>query len=314
MILSAWLKILSVCLNIHVLDSVLKLNDLLDLCKLKVVLLILLTAVVGMFLAVPAPYFPDLTLVALASLGIGMASASAAVFNHIVDEKIDIQMSRTNQRPLPKGKVSRTQALVWGVFLGLVGLGILAFFVNTITMVLTFISLIGYAIIYTMYLKRATPQNIVIGGAAGAAPPILGWTSISGTQGIEHALLLFLIVFIWTPPHFWALAIFRVEEYKKVNIPMLPVTHGLPYTRMQILLYTILLVITTLLPYLFGMSGLIYLVSAVILGAIFLFYAIKLYRYPDDDKIAWHTFGYSINYLMLLFVALLLDHYLLIKL
>lgn len=292
----------------------LKLNDLLDLCKLKVVLLILLTAVVGMFLAVPAPYFPDLSLVALASLGIGMASASAAVFNHVVDEKIDIQMSRTNQRPLPKGKVSRTQALVWGVFLGLVGLGILAFFVNTITMVLTFVSLIGYAIIYTMYLKRATPQNIVIGGAAGAAPPILGWTSISGTQGIEHALLLFLIVFIWTPPHFWALAIFRVEEYKKVNIPMLPVTHGLPYTRTQILLYTILLVITTLLPYLFGMSGLIYLLSAVILGAIFLFYAIKLYRCPDDDKIAWHTFGYSINYLMLLFVALLLDHYLLIKL
>ncbi len=292
----------------------LKLNDLFGLCKLKVVSLILLTAIVGMFLAVPAPYFPDLTLVAFASLGIGMASASAAVFNHIVDEKIDIQMSRTDQRPLPKGKVSRTQALVWGVFLGLIGLGILEFFVNTITMVLTFVSLIGYAVIYTMYLKRATPQNIVIGGAAGAAPPVLGWTSVSGTQGIEYALLLFLIVFIWTPPHFWALAIFRVKEYAKVNVPMLPVTHGLPYTRKQILLYTILLFIVALLPYLSGMSGLIYLVSAVILGAIFLLYAIKVYRYPDDNKITWRTFTYSINYLMLLFVALLLDHYFLIKL
>jgi protoheme IX farnesyltransferase len=226
-------------------------SDLLGLCKLKVVALILLTAVVGMFLAVPAPYFPDLILVALASLGIGLASASAAVFNHIVDEQIDLQMSRTHQRPLPQGKVSRNQALAWGVFLGVIGLGILQLFVNTITMVLTFISLIGYAVIYTMYLKRATPQNIVIGGAAGAAPPILGWTSIAGTQNIEYALLLFLIVFVWTPPHFWALAIFRVEEYRKVDVPMLPVTHGLAYTRVQILFYTILLILVTLLPYLF---------------------------------------------------------------
>lgn len=189
--------------------------DLLGLCKLKVVSLILLTAVVGMLLAVPAPYLPDGWLVISASIGIGMASASAAVFNHIVDEQIDIQMSRTDQRPLPQGKVSRNQALVWGVFLGVVGLGTLQLFVNTITMLLTFASLIGYAVVYTMYLKRATPQNIVIGGAAGAAPPVLGWTAISGTQGIEHAFLLFLIVFIWTPPHFWALAIHRVEEYKK---------------------------------------------------------------------------------------------------
>ncbi|SMN14505.1 Heme O synthase, protoheme IX farnesyltransferase COX10-CtaB [uncultured Candidatus Thioglobus sp.] len=170
------------------------LADLLGLCKLKVVSLILLTAVVGMFLSVPAPYFPDPVLVVLASIGIGMVSASAAVFNHIVDEQIDKQMSRTNKRPLPQGKVSRNQALVWGVFLGVVGLGVLQFFVNTLTMVLTFVSLIGYAVIYTMYLKRATPQNIVIGGAAGAAPPILGWTSIAGTQNIEYALLLFLIV------------------------------------------------------------------------------------------------------------------------
>ncbi len=285
------------------------LSDLLGLCKLKVVALILLTAVVGMFLAVPAPYLPDATLVLAASVGISMASASAAVFNHVVDEQIDIQMSRTDQRPLPQGKVSRNQALVWGVFLGVVGLGVLQLFVNTITMVLTFISLIGYAVIYTMYLKRATPQNIVIGGAAGAAPPVLGWTAITGTQGIEYALLLFLIVFIWTPPHFWALAIYRVEEYKKVDVPMLPVTHGLAYTRMQILLYTVLLLLVTLLPYLAGMSGLIYLASALILGLMFLAYSIKIYKNPDDNKIAWRTFMFSVNYLMLLFIALLVDHY-----
>ena len=290
------------------------LKDLLGLCKLKVVALILLTAVVGMFLAVPAPYLPDFFLVLMASIGISMASASAAVFNHIVDEQIDIQMSRTDQRPLPQGKVSRNQALAWGVFLGVVGLGILEFFVNTITMVLTFISLIGYAVIYTMYLKRATPQNIVIGGAAGAAPPILGWTAISGTQGIEYALLLFLIVFIWTPPHFWALAIFRVEEYKKVDVPMLPVTHGLAYTRMQILLYTVLLLLVTLLPYLAGMSGLIYLTSSLMLGLMFLNYAIKIYKNPGNNRIAWKTFMFSVNYLMLLFAALLIDHYWLIVL
>ncbi len=290
------------------------LSDLLGLCKLKVVSLILLTAVVGMFLAVPAPYLPDALLVLNASIGISMAAASAAVFNHVVDEQIDIQMSRTDQRPLPQGKVTRNQALVWGVFLGIIGLGVLQLFVNTLTMVLTFISLIGYAVIYTMYLKRATPQNIVIGGAAGAAPPVLGWTAISGTQGIEYALLLFLIVFIWTPPHFWALAIYRVEEYKKVDVPMLPVTHGLAYTRIQILLYTVLLLLVTLLPYLAGMSGLIYLVSAVVLGLIFLMYAIKIYKNPDDNKIAWATFMFSINYLMLLFVALLVDHYWLITL
>ena len=290
------------------------LSDLLGLCKLKVVALILLTAVVGMFLAVPAPFLPDVWLVISASVGISMAAASAAVFNHVVDEQIDMQMSRTDQRPLPQGKVSRNQALVWGVFLGVIGLGILQLFVNTITMVLTFISLIGYAVVYTMYLKRATPQNIVIGGAAGAAPPVLGWTAITGTQGIEYALLLFLIVFVWTPPHFWALAIYRVEEYRKVDVPMLPVTHGLAYTRLQILLYTVLLLLVTLLPYLAGMSGLIYLAAALILGFMFLAYAIKIYRNPDDNKIAWATFMFSVNYLMLLFVALLVDHYWLITL
>jgi Polyprenyltransferase (cytochrome oxidase assembly factor) len=287
-------------------------SNLLDLCKLKVVSLILLTAVVGMFLAVPAPYFPDWLLVLNASICIGLASASAGVFNHVVDEKIDIQMSRTDQRPLPQGKVSRFQALTWGVLLGILGLGILQLFVNTLTMILTFISLIGYAVIYTLYLKRATPQNIVIGGAAGAAPPVLGWTAITGGQNIEFALLLFLIVFIWTPPHFWALAIHRVKEYKKVNIPMLPVTHGIAYTKRQILLYTILLVVVTVLPYLTGMSGLIYLISALVLGAIFLWYAINIITRPKDVQIAWKTFTYSINYLMLIFLALLVDHYWLI--
>ncbi|MBE8158816.1 MAG: protoheme IX farnesyltransferase [Betaproteobacteria bacterium] len=288
--------------------------DLLGLCKLKVVALILLTAVVGMFLSVPAPYLPDLVLVLIASSGIGLAAASAAVFNHIVDEQIDMQMSRTDQRPLPQGKVSRKQALVWGVFLGVMGLGILQFFVNTLTMILTFSSLIGYAVIYTLYLKRATPQNIVIGGAAGAAPPILGWTAITGAAGIEQAFLLFLIVFIWTPPHFWALAIHRVEEYKKVKVPMLPVTHGLAYTRAQILLYTVLLLLVSVLPYLVGMSGLIYLLAALILGLIFLGYGIKIYKNPDDKKLPLAAFLYSINYLMLLFAALLLDHYWLILL
>lgn len=285
------------------------LKDLLGLCKLKVVALILLTAVVGMFLAVPAPYLPDPYIVISASIGISLSAASAAVFNHIVDEQIDMHMSRTDQRPLPQGKVSRNQALVWGVFLGIIGLGVLQLFVNTITMVLTFISLIGYAVIYTMYLKRATPQNIVIGGAAGAAPPILGWTAVSGTQGIEYSLILFLIVFIWTPPHFWALAIFRVNEYKKVDIPMLPVTHGIEYTNKQILFYTILLFIVTLMPYIYGMSGLIYLASAVLLSGGFLVYAIIIFKGGESKLFYWKTFKYSINYLMLLFVALLVDHY-----
>jgi len=284
--------------------------DLLGLCKLKVVSLIMITAVVGMLLAVP--YLPSLLLIIVASTGIALSSMSAAVFNHIVDEKIDIQMTRTSRRPLPQGKVNRNQALIWGLFLGLLGIGLLLVYVNLLTAVLTFLSLIGYAVFYTMYLKRATPQNIVIGGAAGAAPPVLGWTSVAGLQGIEYALLLFLIVFIWTPPHFWALAIHRHKEYEKAEVPMLPVTHGLQFTRVQILLYTVLLFIVTLLPYLTGMSGIIYLVSAAILGVFFLGYAIKIYREPENPKIAFKTFKYSVNYLMVLFVSLLVDHYLLI--
>ncbi|MDG1869423.1 MAG: heme o synthase [Candidatus Thioglobus sp.] len=284
-------------------------KDLLALCKLKVVSLILLTAVVGMLLAVP--YVPNLLLIVIASIGISLSAMSAAVFNHIIDEKIDLQMSRTDRRPLPKGKVTRNQALVWGLFLGLVGIALLFFFVNALTAVLTFLSLIGYAVFYTMYLKHATPQNIVIGGAAGAAPPVLGWTSVAGSQGIEYALLLFLIVFIWTPPHFWALAIHRRDEYKKAQVPMLPVTHGLEFTRVQILLYTVLLFLVTLLPYLTGMSGVIYLISAATLGALFLGYSVKIFLEPDNPRIAFKTFKYSVNYLMVLFVALLVDHYLL---
>ena len=284
-------------------------KDLLALCKLKVVSLILLTAVVGMLLAVP--YVPNLLLIVIASIGISLSAMSAAVFNHIIDEKIDLQMSRTDRRPLPKGKVTRNQALIWGLFLGFVGIGLLFFFVNALTAVLTFLSLIGYAVFYTMYLKHATPQNIVIGGAAGAAPPVLGWTSVAGSQGIEYALLLFLIVFIWTPPHFWALAIHRRDEYKKAQVPMLPVTHGLEFTRVQILLYTVLLLLVTLLPYLTGMSGVIYLISAATLGALFLGYSVKIFLEPDNPRIAFKTFKYSVNYLMVLFVALLIDHYLL---
>ena len=284
-------------------------KDLLALCKLKVVSLILLTAVVGMLLAVP--YVPNLLLIVIASIGISLSAMSAAVFNHIIDEKIDLQMSRTDRRPLPKGKVTRNQALIWGLFLGFVGIGLLFFFVNALTAVLTFLSLIGYAVFYTMYLKHATPQNIVIGGAAGAAPPVLGWTSVAGSQGIEYALLLFLIVFIWTPPHFWALAIHRRDEYKKAQVPMLPVTHGLEFTRVQILLYTVLLFLVTLLPYLTGMSGVIYLISAATLGVLFLGYSVKIFLEPDNPKIAFKTFKYSVNYLMVLFVALLIDHYLL---
>ena len=284
-------------------------KDLLALCKLKVVSLILLTAVVGMLLAVP--YLPNFLLIVVASVGISLSAMSAAVFNHIIDEKIDLQMSRTDRRPLPKGKVTRNQALVWGLFLGLVGIALLFFFVNALTAVLTFLSLIGYAVFYTMYLKHATPQNIVIGGAAGAAPPVLGWTSVAGSQGIEYALLLFLIVFIWTPPHFWALAIHRRDEYKKAQVPMLPVTHGLEFTRVQILLYTVLLFLVTLLPYLTGMSGVIYLISAATLGALFLGYSVKIFLEPDNPRIAFKTFKYSVNYLMVLFVALLVDHYLL---
>lgn len=283
----------------------------LSLCKIKVVVLIMLTAVVGMFLSTPD--LPPWNLVILASIGIALASSSAAVFNHIIDQQIDEKMARTQNRPIVKGEVSTQSALIFALSMGIIGIAVLVTGVNLLTAMLTFLALIGYAAFYTLYLKRATPQNIVIGGAAGAAPPLLGWTSI--TNSIElGALLLFLIIFIWTPPHFWALAIHRHKEYAKVNIPMLPVTHGLPFTRLQILLYTILLFVVTLIPYLTKMSGLIYLAGAMVLGFGFLYFAIQLLRQPDNKELPMRTFGYSINYLMLLFVLLLIDHYILIHL
>ncbi len=285
--------------------------DFLTLCKVKVVALIMLTAVVGMYLATPE--LPPITTVILASIGIALSASSAAVFNHIIDQKIDLEMARTKKRPLPEGKVTPAIALKFGIVIGVIGIGTLALGVNQLTALLTLLALIGYAVFYTMYLKRATPQNIVIGGAAGAAPPLLGWTAV--TNSIElGALLLFSIIFIWTPPHFWALAIHRQKEYAKVNIPMLPVTHGHYFTRIQILLYTILLIIITVVPYLVAMSGLIYLAGALILGFGFLYYAIQLLRLPEDKRLPMKTFGYSINYLMILFVVLLVDHYYLIRL
>ena len=283
-------------------------RDYLTLCKPKVVALIVFTAVVGIFLA--APGLPPLDILLFATLGIGLAAGSAAAVNHVVDQKIDAVMGRTHNRPLPQGNLTTRDALWFALLIGVVAMLILAFLVNVLTAVLTFISLIGYAVVYTMYLKRATPQNIVIGGAAGAAPPLLGWTAVTGSVDPE-ALLLFLIIFTWTPPHFWALAIHRMEEYRKVDMPMLPVTHGTDYTRLQILLYTILLFVVTLLPFGYGMSGFFYLVGAVLLNLGFMFYAITLYR-NEDERIPMRTFGYSIVYLMALFAFLLLDHYLLL--
>ena len=276
-----------------------------ELCKPKVVALIVFTAVVGMFLAVPGmvPWQPLL----FGTIGIGLAASSAAAINHIVDQKADATMSRTSGRPLPTGRLTNREALIFAVIIGVVAMLILAILVNVLTAVLTFASLIGYAVIYTMYLKRATPQNIVIGGAAGAAPPVLGWTAVTGT--IEpNSLLLFLIIFAWTPPHFWALAIHRREEYAKVNIPMLPVTHGVEFTCLHILLYTIILIAVSVLPFVTRMSGVFYLGGALALGAGFLYYAVQLYRSKGRCQ-PMKTFGYSIFYLMALFAFLLVDHY-----
>jgi len=231
----------------------------------------------------------------------------------VLDHRVDIQMMRTRGRPLPQGKLTEGSALRFASILGVVSMIILWFLVNPLTAVLTFLSLIGYAVVYTVFLKRATPQNIVIGGAAGAAPPVLGWTAMTN-EVTSSALLLFLIIFIWTPPHFWSLAIARKEEYEKVGIPMLPVTHGEEYTRLNVLLYTILLVLITIIPYLTGMSGLIYLGTALILNSIFLYYAIRMRRTAGDLELPMRTFKYSITYLGVLFAALLVDHYFLFQL
>jgi heme o synthase len=241
------------------------------------------------------------------TVGIALASGSAAAFNHVLDRRIDEQMARTRRRPLPTGHLQQRHAVVFAALLGLASMLILWLFVNGLTAALTFCSLIGYAMVYTMWLKRATPQNIVIGGAAGAAPPVLGWAAVSNSID-PHALLLFLIIFTWTPPHFWALAIARRDDYAKVGIPMLPVTHGIPYTRLQIVLYTILLVLSTLLPYLIGMSGFIYLAAALVLNGRFLYYVLALQR-GLRPELPMRTFKFSITYLMLLFAALILDHY-----
>ena len=284
-------------------------RDYYELTKPRVVMLIVFTAVVGMFLAVPG--WPDPLAALFGTLGIGLAASSAAVINHVLDARIDVQMTRTRGRPLPQGKLKESQALVFAFALCAISMLMLWFLVNPLTALLTFASLIGYAIIYTTYLKRATPQNIVIGGAAGAAPPVLGWTAVTG-EVHSDALLLFLIIFIWTPPHFWALAIARKEDYEKAGIPMLPVTHGNEFTRLFILLYTILLVLITILPYLSGMSGLIYLLAALLLGGVFLWYAIRL-KLDSSVELPMRVFWFSINYLMILFAALLVDHYFVIR-
>ncbi|NCF72309.1 MAG: protoheme IX farnesyltransferase [Gammaproteobacteria bacterium] len=281
-------------------------RDYYELTKPRVVMLIVFTAVVGMFLSVPA--WPAVMPAIFGTIGIGMAASSAAVFNHVLDHRIDILMMRTRGRPLPQGKLTEKSALMFAAGLCVTSMIILWFLVNPLTAILTFFSLIGYAGIYTVWLKRATPQNIVIGGAAGAAPPILGWTAVTN-EVTSGALLLFLIIFVWTPPHFWALAIARLEEYRKVEIPMLPVTHGVPYTRLNILLYSILLLLVTIMPYLIGMSGLIYLIAALGLGGYFLYYAIRMYRDHEDEELPMQMFRYSISYLGYLFLALLIDHY-----
>lgn len=279
-------------------------QDYLELTKPKVLALMILTAVIGMCLAVPSS--PPLDLLLLASTGIALCAASAAVINHVVDRRIDSLMARTEKRPVAQGRVAPVQALGFALALGLAGMAILVFLVNPLTAWLTLASLLGYAVIYTGILKRATPQNIVIGGLAGAAPPLLGWTAVTGRFD-GQGLLLVLIIFAWTPPHFWALAIHRKADYARASIPMLPVTHGESYTRLHILLYSVILLLVSLLPFLTGMSGLVYLTGALALGGRFLWRAWVLYR--GRPQAAMALFRYSISYLMLLFLVLLVDHY-----
>jgi protoheme IX farnesyltransferase len=284
-------------------------REYLELTKPKVTLLIVFTAIVGMVLA--SPGMVPLPALIFGTLGIGLASGSAAAFNHVLDRRIDERMARTRGRPLPTGHLATHQAIVFAGLLGLASMLVLWPTVGHLTALLTFFSLIGYAIVYTLWLKRATPQNIVIGGAAGAAPPVLGWAAVTNTID-PHALLLFVIVFTWTPPHFWALAIARRDDYAKAGIPMLPVTHGIPFTRLNIVLYTILLGVATMLPVLSGMSGLIYLIVALALNARFLYFVLKLNRELEPrPQLPMRTFRFSITYLMLLFAALIVDHYLL---
>jgi heme o synthase len=282
-----------------------------ELCKPRVVFLMLLTAIVGMLLASNTIPWPILL---WGTVGIGFSAGAGGVLNQLIDRRIDALMGRTQKRPLPSGTISPIKAGLFALALSFVGLGILILYVNILTALLTFTTLIGYAFIYTVYLKRATPQNIVIGGLAGAMPPLLGSSAVTGTIS-PAMLLLVLLIFTWTPPHFWALAIARYDDYKKADIPMLPVTHGIAFTKLCILLYTILMVVVSILPFVINMSGLLYLLGALILGSGFLFKSIQLYRHQrellrhQDSKIAMQTFYYSIFYLMALFLVLLIDHY-----
>jgi protoheme IX farnesyltransferase len=281
-------------------------RDYLELTKPNVVALMILTALIGMFLAVPG--MVPLDALIWGNLGIALCAGSAATVNHLVDRHIDTKMARTFNRPVATGRVDPTHAMLFAGLLGIAGMAVLVLFVNLLTAWLTLASLVGYAVIYTLFLKRATPQNIVIGGLAGAAPPLLGWTAVTG-EVHGYALLLVLIIFAWTPPHFWALAVHRREEYAKAEVPMLPVTHGDRYTRLHILLYTIIMVVVTVLPFVTGMSGWLYLLGALVLGAGFLYWAIVLMIGKDPDA-GMDTFKYSILYLMLLFIIMLIDHYL----
>ena len=278
-----------------------------EITKPRVVAVLVLTAVVGMSLSVPGALPWELFIPAM--LGIGLLSSAAAAINHIVDEKIDAVMGRTHNRPLPGGKITINNAIIFAATIAIIGFVMLYGLVNPLTAWLTFSGLVGYSFVYTLYLKRATPQNITIGGLAGAIPPLLGWTAMTN-EIHPHALLLVLLVFTWTPPHFWALAIHRKNEYAKVNIPMLPVTHGVNFTKTQILLYTVLLFVVGLLPYLVGMSSWIYLIGAVVLNLVFFMYAWKL-KFNADENTAMDTFKFSIVHLMVLFIVLLLDHYIL---
>ncbi|MDN5923655.1 MAG: heme o synthase [Xanthomonadales bacterium] len=276
-----------------------------EVTKPRIVMLLVFCAVIGMFLAVPG--LPPWRALVFGTLGIWLASSSAAAFNQLIDQRIDKIMARTARRPLATGELTSRQVFIYATCLGIASMLVLALLVNVLTAVLTFAGLIGYAVIYTAFLKRATPQNIVIGGLAGAVPPVLGWTAVTGHVH-PYALLLCLIIFVWTPPHFWALAIFRRDDYSRAQVPMLPVTHGVEYTRWHVLFYTVLLVLVTVLPYLTGMSGLFYLAGALVLGGGFLYYAIRLMR-PPDERFAMRVFGYSITYLMALFAFLLIDHW-----
>ena len=276
-----------------------------ELTKPKVVMMMLITAIVGMLLA--SKTLPSLSLMLISLLGIGLCASSAATINQIIDRNIDANMARTSERPLPQGNITTLNASIFALILMIAGTTILVLKVNTLTALLTVSSLIGYAFIYTVFLKRATPQNIVIGGLAGAAPPLLGWTSISNSID-PNALLLVLIIFVWTPPHFWALAIYRRDDYAKEAIPMLPVTHGIKFTKLQIILYTILLLIVSILPYIVLMSGRIYLFSALFLGLFYLYSSIKMYL-TDDEKYPMISFQYSVYYIFLIFIALLADHF-----